>query len=110
MTQNVTIQEGIADPNNDIGIWFVYLEDQWTVEFTSTDHGDWTQRELKDWLVDRLDAPMTVAEATEDDRVHVQNKDDEFSETEIGGFASDEVARATYDPDTVEWTVEMLID
>lgn len=105
MTRNVTIHEGTAEADNHIEIRLIYLG-EWTVEFM--DQVDWNQGDLTDWLVDRLDAPMTVADAIADDRTYVQNRDHEIRDTEIGGFDADEIARATYDPDEVEWTVELL--
>jgi hypothetical protein len=105
MTRNITIYEGTVDDDNHVEIGFMH-DGEWTVVFQ--DWMDWSQGDLTDWLRNRLDAPMTVSEAIEDDRVYVQHRDDEFRDTEIGGFDDDEVARATYDSDTAEWTVELL--
>lgn len=105
MTRNITIHEGTAELDNHVEIGFMH-DGAWTVRFL--DQVDWSQGDLTDWLRNRLDPPMSVSEAIEDDRVYVNNKDHDFKDPEITGFDELVVARGTYDPDEEEWTVEIL--
>lgn len=118
MPRNITITEGEPDPHCYAEIRFPYISEEWTVVFlmksetkgcTQTSWHDWNQTDLTDWLVNRLDPPMTIPEAIEDDRVDVNNRNHEHREPEISGF-KENVARATYDDENEEWTVKILID
>lgn len=118
MPRNVTITEGEPDPNCYVKVSFPYLDEEWTVAFmldsvtegcTQTSIHDWSHNDLTDWLINRLDPPMTIPEAIEDDRVYVSNKNHEYRDPEISGF-KENVAHATYDDGNEEWTVKILID
>jgi hypothetical protein len=104
MSRNITITEGEPDPHCYAEISFVYVSEEWTVAFkmtsetegcTETSWHDWNQNDLTDWLINRLDPPMTASKAIEDDRVYVSNKNHEYRDPEISMF-NGTVARATY--------------
>jgi len=105
--EKITITEGEPNPDNNVDIHLDWIEDEWVTVFGQYYH-EWSQNDLTDWLIDRLDAPETLTAAIEDERVHVNHLDHEYKEPEIAGF-KDQVARATYYQDNVEWTVEVLL-
>jgi len=118
MTRNATITEGEPDPNCYADVLFVYVDEEWTVAFdmssetegcTQSSYHDWNMNELTDWLINRLDPPMTAPEAIKDDRVRATNKNHEYRDPEISMF-SGTIARATYDDENEEWTVKILVD
>jgi len=105
--EQITITEGKPNPDNNVDIDLDWIEDEWVTVFGQY-FAEWSQNDLTDWLIDRVDAPKTVTAAIEDDRVFVSHLDHEYKEPEISGF-NDQVARATYYPDDNEWIVEVLL-
>jgi ribosomal protein S27E len=102
--RDVTIVEG--QPNA-VAIGLMFDGEDWCVSFG--DLTDWSQKDLEPWLANRLDAPDTVAEARDDDRVFVPDEENVPARMRDVSFSDSVLARGEYNAESGTWIVDLVV-